>query len=187
VPVEVVTKPVQGIVFRGNLTRLVPDQVSIQVQRNVSEDLKLTVFKYDPRTGTLHRVSDPLHWPANSNANPLLVLYPGGRTTTNDDEGGYHLMVQRGNTYITGVNFKILADWSHLHAITTPGDVSLIGDQLAQQVNQQAAQQAAAAHQSALQRSADKTDTGGVISQAVLFVPVILILLFVGLILRNMT
>lgn len=187
VPVEVVTKPVQGIVFRGNLTRIAPDQVNIQVQRNVSEDLKLTVFRFNSRTGTLSRVTDVLDWPSNSNANPLLVVYPGGRTTDESDEGGYHLMVQRGSSYVTGVNFKVLANWTNLHAIAVPGDVSGIGDGLAEQVTHEDEAQQEASHQEALQQAAESVDTGSALSEAVWIVPVILILLFVGLLLRAMT
>ncbi|MFA5860444.1 MAG: fibronectin type III domain-containing protein [Candidatus Thermoplasmatota archaeon] len=188
VPVEVVTKPVQGIVFRGNFTRIVADQVSIQVQRNVSEDLRLTVFRYDGRTGTLARITDPLDWPANSPANPLLVTYPGGRNTTNDDEGAYHLMVQRGSTYVTGVGFKILADWSHLNAIATPGEIPQdFGDELAADVTTETQEAAIAGHQAALDRAAGSVDTGSALGEAALFVPLILLLLFVGLLLRNMT
>lgn len=35
-------------------------------------------------------------------------------------------MVQRGSTYVTGVNFKILANWTNLHAIATPWIVPVI-------------------------------------------------------------
>lgn len=185
VPVEVVTKPVQGIVFRGNLTRIAPDQVNIQVQRNVSEDLKLTVFRFDSRTGTLTRVTDVLDWPKGSEANPLLVVYPGGRTTDESDEGGYHLMVQRGSSYVTGVNFKILANWTNLNAVATPGDVSGIGDGLAEQVTHEDDAQQEAAHEEALQHAAESVDTGSALAEAVWIVPLLLVLLFVGLLIRN--
>jgi hypothetical protein len=188
VPVDFVDAPTQGVVFRSqNLTRITPDGVTIQVQRNISEDLVVTVMRFDPKTGTLSRVSTPYVWSRMSTANPLMVTYPAGGSSTAAHHGSYHLMIQRGDQYLTGVSFKITTSWEAqgtIPLVTNPDETG-VGNDAASENLQNIREDEETRHDNALKDSLSKVDLGGTTSFAVVWIPVILFIFFAALVMRN--